>query len=102
MALKDYIVQEVALDCEEGLLSRREALRRLALMGISSAAAATLLAACGDDDDGSSATVGDRRRRPRRRRWAGRHWAGRHVDRLDVEFAGNDERAAPSTRAPAA
>ena len=30
MALKDYIVQEVALDCEEGLLSRREALRRLA------------------------------------------------------------------------
>ena len=56
MALKDYIVQEVALDCEEGLLSRREALRRLALMGISSAAAATLLAACGDDDAGSSAT----------------------------------------------
>ena len=56
MALKDYIVQEVALDCEEGLLSRREALRRLALMGISGAAAATLLAACGDDEAGSSAT----------------------------------------------
>ena len=56
MALKDYIVQEVALDCEEGLLSRREALRRLALMGISGAAAATLLAACGDDEAGSAAT----------------------------------------------
>jgi carboxymethylenebutenolidase len=56
MALKDYIVQEVALDCEEGLLTRREALRRLGLMGISGAAAAALLAACGDDDAGSSDT----------------------------------------------
>ena len=50
MALKDYIVHEVALDCEEGLLSRREALRRLGLMGVTGAAAMALLAACGDDD----------------------------------------------------
>src|SRR6188472_483874 len=49
MALKDYIVHEVALDCEEGLLSRREALRRLGLMGVTGAAAMALLAACGDD-----------------------------------------------------
>jgi carboxymethylenebutenolidase len=56
MALKDYIVQEVALDCEAGLLSRREALRRLSLLGVTAAAATALLAACGDDGDASSAT----------------------------------------------
>ncbi len=56
MALKDYIVQEIALDCEEGLLSRREALRRLGLLGVSAAAATVLLAACGDDSNTASAT----------------------------------------------
>ena len=54
MALKDYIAHEVALDCEEGFLTRREALRRLGLMGVTGAAAAALLAACGDDDDGAA------------------------------------------------
>jgi carboxymethylenebutenolidase len=57
MALKDYILSEVALDCEEGFLTRREALRRLGLMGVTGAAAAALLAACGDDDDASPATT---------------------------------------------
>ena len=56
MALRDYIVQEVALDCEAGLLSRREALRRLGLLGVTAAAATALLAACGDDGDASSST----------------------------------------------
>jgi carboxymethylenebutenolidase len=59
MALKDYLVQEVALDCEDGLLSRREALRRLSLLGVTGAAAVGLLAACGDDsstDNGATAT----------------------------------------------
>ena len=56
MALREYLVDEVALDCEDGLLSRREALRRLGLLGVTGAAAAALLAACGDDDDTSSAT----------------------------------------------
>jgi carboxymethylenebutenolidase len=56
MALKDYLVQEVALDCEDGLLSRREALRRLSLLGVTGAAAVALLAACGDDDDAPAAT----------------------------------------------
>jgi hypothetical protein len=32
MALEEYIAQEIALDCKDGLLSRREALRRLGLM----------------------------------------------------------------------
>src|SRR6478752_7213190 len=53
MALRDYIVQEVALDCEAGLLPRREALRRLGLLGVTAAAATVLLAACGDDGDAS-------------------------------------------------
>ena len=50
MALHQYIVDEVALDCSEGLLSRREALRRLGLLGLSASAAAAALAACGGDD----------------------------------------------------
>ena len=57
MALNDYLVQEVALDCQDGLLTRREALRRLSLLGVTSAAAATLLAACGDDDAPSASEV---------------------------------------------
>ena len=67
MALRDYIVQEVALDCEAGLLSRREALRRLGLLGVTAAAATALLAACGGDDASSSTERGgdecERRRR---------------------------------------
>jgi carboxymethylenebutenolidase len=51
MAFRDYIAEEVAEECAAGLLSRREALRRLSLLGISLAAGTTLLAACGDDDD---------------------------------------------------
>ena len=58
MALRDYIVDEVALDCAEGLPSRREALRRLGLLGVGATAAAALLAACGDDDDAAPTTVG--------------------------------------------
>ena len=57
MALRDYLVEEVALDCEDGLVSRREALRRLGLLGVSGAAAAALLAACGDDDGAASTTA---------------------------------------------
>jgi carboxymethylenebutenolidase len=56
MALREYLVQEVALDCEDGLLSRREALRRLGLLGVTGAAAAAVLAACGDDGDATSST----------------------------------------------
>ena len=52
MDARRYLADEVALDHRDGLLSRREALRRLALMGFGAAAAANLLAACGGDDDG--------------------------------------------------
>lgn len=43
--LQRYIAEEIAADHADGLLSRREALRRLGLMGIGTAAAATLIAA---------------------------------------------------------
>ena len=59
MALHDYIVEEVALDWADGLVSRREALRRLGLLGLSTTAAAAVLAACGDDDDSSADTAAD-------------------------------------------
>jgi carboxymethylenebutenolidase len=57
MALDRYVAEEIALDCQDGLMSRREALRRLGLMGLSAAAATTLLAACGDDDDEPTAAA---------------------------------------------
>jgi carboxymethylenebutenolidase len=46
MALRDYHASEVALDHVDGLLTRREALRKLGLLGLSAAAATELLAAC--------------------------------------------------------
>jgi len=45
--LQRYIAEEIATDHVDGLLSRREALRRLALLGVGTAAATTLIAACG-------------------------------------------------------
>jgi carboxymethylenebutenolidase len=49
MAMRDYLATEVALDHADGLLSRREALRKLGLLGLSTVAASGLLAACGSD-----------------------------------------------------
>ena len=51
MALRDYVAEEIALDCQEGLITRREALRRLGLLGLGAAAGVSLLAACAGDDD---------------------------------------------------
>ncbi len=56
MAFQDYIAAEIATDAADGILTRREALRRLALLGLSAPAAAALLAACGGDDDGGTPT----------------------------------------------
>ncbi|WP_037062551.1 dienelactone hydrolase family protein [Pseudonocardia acaciae] len=46
MALREYLVGEVAEDFSDGLLTRREALRRLGLLGLGAGAASALLAAC--------------------------------------------------------
>src|SRR5262245_40046207 len=43
--LQRYLVEEIALDHADGLISRREALRRLALVGFGISAASSLLAA---------------------------------------------------------
>jgi carboxymethylenebutenolidase len=55
MALREYIAEEVALDCAEGLLTRREAFRRLGLLGVSGAAATAILVACSSSDSSSDA-----------------------------------------------
>jgi len=47
--LQRYIAEEIAVDHADGLIARREALRRLALLGIGAVAASTLLAACASD-----------------------------------------------------
>jgi carboxymethylenebutenolidase len=53
-SLRQYIAEEIASDHVDGLLSRREALRRLALLGLGSGAAAALIAACGKQPQRSS------------------------------------------------
>lgn len=55
--LQRYIAEEIATDHVDGLMSRREALRRLALLGVSTAAATALIAACGEDKKSSNAPV---------------------------------------------
>lgn len=47
--LQRYIAEEIATDHIDGLLSRREAMRRLALLGVSAAGATALIAACGNE-----------------------------------------------------
>ncbi len=44
--LQRYIADEIATDHVDGLLTRREAMRRLSLLGLGTAAATALLAAC--------------------------------------------------------
>jgi carboxymethylenebutenolidase len=47
MALREYLIGEVTQDYADGLLTRREAMRRLGLLALSVSASAALLAACG-------------------------------------------------------
>jgi carboxymethylenebutenolidase len=51
MALDDYLASEIVIDCADGIFSRREALRRLVLLGVTAPAAAAMLAACGNDEE---------------------------------------------------
>jgi carboxymethylenebutenolidase len=53
--MQRYLAEEVAVDHADGIISRREAVRRLSLLGLSAAAASSLLAACGGSDDGTAA-----------------------------------------------
>jgi len=60
MAMRDYLVGEVAEDFADGLLPRREALRRLGLLGLGISSASLLLAACagGETPSGPPAPAG--------------------------------------------
>ena len=56
-----YLASEVALDHVEGHLTRREAMRRLGLLGLSTVAASSLLSACArgaDERGGTTTSVG--------------------------------------------
>jgi carboxymethylenebutenolidase len=52
--LERYVAEEIATDHVDGLLSRREALRRLGLLGVGTAAAGALIAACADQRSGTA------------------------------------------------
>ncbi len=56
MALRTYLATEIALDHADGLLSRRDALHKLGLLGLTTAAASTLLASCSSDGTPRSGT----------------------------------------------
>jgi carboxymethylenebutenolidase len=53
--LQRYIAEEIATDHVDGLLTRREAMRRLALIGVGTAAATALIAACAKKQAGPTA-----------------------------------------------
>ncbi|MDR7166584.1 carboxymethylenebutenolidase [Nocardia kruczakiae] len=55
--LQRYIAEEIGTDHAEGLLSRREALRRLSLLGLGAPAAVALLAACAQRSGTSASTT---------------------------------------------
>lgn len=47
--LQKYLAEEIAIDHRDGHLTRREALRRLALLGVGAVAGAAMLAACANE-----------------------------------------------------
>ncbi|MGH2795880.1 MAG: dienelactone hydrolase family protein [Actinomycetota bacterium] len=48
--LQRYLAEEIAVDHADGIISRREALRRLGLLGLTVMSATALLAACAKDE----------------------------------------------------
>jgi carboxymethylenebutenolidase len=49
--IQRYLAEEVVVDYSDGIINRREALRRLALLGVGAAVAVPMLAACGSGDN---------------------------------------------------
>jgi len=92
VAFQRYLAEEVAIDHADGALSRREALRRLALLGLGVPAASALLAACGGDGGGepAPATTGGAATPP-----------GPAVATQEVTFPGPEGRTIQGAWAPA-
>jgi carboxymethylenebutenolidase len=76
--LQRYLAEEVAEDHADGILTRREAMRRLGLLGVTGAAATSMLAAFAPGAEGSG-----HRRKPSGRRLGARE--GRDVEWAAVE-----------------
>jgi carboxymethylenebutenolidase len=55
--LERYLSEEIAIDHADGFITRREALRRLGLLGVSAAAASALLAACAKQPPNNTAAT---------------------------------------------
>jgi carboxymethylenebutenolidase len=55
--LQRYIAEEIATDHIDGLLTRREAMRRLALLGVGAAAATALISACSNREKPAEAPM---------------------------------------------
>jgi carboxymethylenebutenolidase len=53
-----YLSEEVVVDYSDGLINRREALRRLSLLGLGAGVAGPMLAACDAKNGGNGATPG--------------------------------------------
>ena len=53
--LQRYLAEEIATDHVDGLLTRREAMRRLGLLGLTTAASAALIASCSEEPEEASA-----------------------------------------------
>jgi carboxymethylenebutenolidase len=79
--LQKYLAEEVAEDLTDGIITRREAMRRLGLLGVTGAAASALLAA-----GGTAVAPAAGRRGRRRRDGSETSWAP--VDTEAIEFAG--------------
>jgi carboxymethylenebutenolidase len=56
--MQRYVAEEIAVDHADGLMPRREALRRLGLLGLSLPAATALLAACAAENPPAGTTSG--------------------------------------------
>jgi len=57
MALRPYLIEEITLDCADGVLTLREAFRQLGLLGVTGAAASALLAAVPESIAASGAST---------------------------------------------
>jgi carboxymethylenebutenolidase len=58
--LQRYLAEEIAVDHADGIIDRREALRRLGLLGLGMTAASSLLSAFAADVAGASGGTGAR------------------------------------------